>query len=53
MIGNNEVMDSREVRLLSKISLYEVYQVDNRLHESAFFANVYAIAFAEVMAICT
>ncbi len=31
MIGDNEVMDSRGVRLLSEISLYEVYRVDTRL----------------------
>ena len=30
MIGDNEVKDSRGVRLLSEILLYEVYQVDTR-----------------------
>ena len=30
MIGDNEVMDSRGVRLLSEISLYDVYRVDTR-----------------------
>ncbi len=31
MIGNNEVKDSRGVRLLSEISLYDVYRVDTRV----------------------
>jgi hypothetical protein len=35
MIGDNEVKDSRGVRLLSKISLYEVYQVDTRTNKYA------------------
>jgi hypothetical protein len=30
MIGDNEVKESRGVRLLSEISLYEVYRVDTR-----------------------
>jgi hypothetical protein len=30
MIGDNEVKDSRGVRLLSEISLYVVYRVDTR-----------------------
>ena len=30
MIGDNKVKDSRGVRLLSEISLYEVYRVDTR-----------------------
>ena len=31
MIGDNEVKDSRGVRLLSEILLYDVYRVDTRV----------------------
>jgi hypothetical protein len=36
MIGNNEVKDSRGVRLLSEISLYVVYRVDTRCPRTPF-----------------
>jgi hypothetical protein len=41
MIGDNEVKDSRGVRLLSKISLYDVYRVDTSgpLARTPFFLS--------------